>query len=59
MEKNIQEFMTCPKCDHTDRNLKLLPDEEGYYSHTCSECGYFYKVTFDLTTFINYLMANR
>ena len=56
MNKKCQSFMTCPECDHTDRNLKLLPDKEGYYSHTCSECKYFFKVTFDLTNFMNDMM---
>jgi len=47
---DVVDFMTCPKCDQTDRDLKVPLDDEYYFPHTCSKCGFFFKLTFDLET---------
>ena len=53
--KNVEIYdglMRCPQCDNEDK-VEIYPDTEGYYNHICSKCFYDFKVTFNISTYID------
>ncbi len=59
MNEQVRDFMTCPRCNHTDRKLQIYKDDEGYFNHTCSKCGKYFRTTSDLGLFIADLMKQN